>query len=180
MGGEVENVLVEDVVDVVESKVEEVVDVVESKDLVSVEDLVMEEEDSVVEKNVVDDAGATDGVDNVCMVLGDSMMAPMQSLAGPDTPSGPIQHQSTSDHSVPSGVEPNEGSNPSLRFRSYGLHVASQLDALGKVVQAKAFAKAVKADDADVLVYLWNDWVKALGVPNKQRNIAVSSAIDDS
>jgi hypothetical protein len=48
VGGEVEDVLVEDIVDVVESKVEEVVDVVESKDLVSVEDLVMEEEDSVV------------------------------------------------------------------------------------------------------------------------------------
>jgi len=55
------------------------------------------------------------------------------------------------------------------------LHIDSQRDALEKAVQAKVFAKAVKADDADVPVYLWNDWVKVSGVPEEQRDIALDA-----
>jgi hypothetical protein len=51
-----------------------------------------------------------------------------------------------------------------LRLGSYSLHIDSQLDSLEKVVQAKAFSKAVKVDDADVPIYLWNDWVRAPGI----------------
>ena len=65
--------------------------------------------------------------------------------------------------------------DPSLRFVSYGLHIDSQRDALEKAVQAKVFAKAVKADDADVPVYLWNDRVKVSGIPEEQRDIALDA-----
>jgi hypothetical protein len=52
---------------------------------------------------------------------------------------------------------------PMLRLGSYGLHIDSQLDSLEKVVQAKAFSKAVKSDDANVPNYLWNNQVRAPG-----------------
>jgi hypothetical protein len=41
-----------------------------------------------------------------------------------------------------------ENANKKLKMGSYGIHVDSQLEALGKVKEAKEFAKAVKADDA--------------------------------
>ncbi len=47
--------------------------------------------------------------------------------------------------------------NTSLCLGSYGIHIDSQHDSLEKVDKAKAFAKAVKADDAGVPVHLWND-----------------------
>ncbi len=63
--------------------------------------------------------------------------------------------------------------DPSLRFGSYGLHINSQREALEKVVQAKAFAKAVKANDADVPIYLWNNRVRASGVSKDWRDAAL-------
>ncbi len=66
--------------------------------------------------------------------------------------------------------------DPNLCFGSYGLHIDSQLDALEKVVQAKAFAKkAVKADDAEVPVHLWNNQIRVPGVPEEQRDIALNA-----
>ncbi len=50
--------------------------------------------------------------------------------------------------------------NPNLNIGSYGIHVDAQHDTLAKIVEAKAFAKAVKADDAEVPVYLWNNRIK--------------------
>ena len=52
----------------------------------------------------------------------------------------------------------------SLRFGSYGLHIDSQRDDLDKAVKEKAFAKANKANNADVPGYLCNNQVKAPGV----------------
>jgi hypothetical protein len=46
--------------------------------------------------------------------------------------------------------------DPKLKVGSYRLHVDSQHESLKKVVKAKAFAKAMKADDAEVPIYLWN------------------------
>ena len=48
-------------------------------------------------------------------------------------------------------------SDTSLRLGSYGIHIDSQRNSLEKVGEAKAFAKAVKADNAGVSVHLWND-----------------------
>ncbi len=50
--------------------------------------------------------------------------------------------------------------DPNLKIGSYGIHVDTQHGALVKIVEAKAFAKAVKADEAEVPVYLWNNWIK--------------------
>jgi hypothetical protein len=50
--------------------------------------------------------------------------------------------------------------NPNLKIGSYGIHFDAQQDLLAKIVEAKAFAKAVKADDAEVPVYLWNNRIK--------------------
>ena len=44
--------------------------------------------------------------------------------------------------------------NTSLRLGSYGIHIDSQHDSLEKLGEAKAFTKAVKADDAGVPVHL--------------------------
>ncbi len=63
--------------------------------------------------------------------------------------------------------------DPSLQFGSYGLHINLQREALEKVVQAKAFTKAVKANDADVPIYLWNDRVRASGVSKDWRDAAL-------
>ncbi len=50
--------------------------------------------------------------------------------------------------------------NPNLKIGSYGIHIDAQHNALAKIVEAKAFAKAIKADNAAVPVYLWNNRVK--------------------
>jgi hypothetical protein len=44
-----------------------------------------------------------------------------------------------------------------LEFGSCSVHVNAQQEALERVVNVKAFAKAVIADDAEVLVYIWNE-----------------------
>ncbi len=67
----------------------------------------------------------------------------------------------------------NFHAEPTLRLGSYGLHIDSQLDSLEKVVQAKAFSKAVKLDDANVPAYLWNDWVWAPGTTIKRQDWAL-------
>ena len=43
-----------------------------------------------------------------------------------------------------------------IKNGSFGIRIDAQLDALRKVKQAKEFAKATKADDAEIPVYLWN------------------------
>ena len=63
--------------------------------------------------------------------------------------------------------------DPSLKIGSYGIHVDAQLDSLEKVVQSKAFSKAVKADDADIPVQLWNSRVKVDGISDERRDWAL-------
>ena len=43
---------------------------------------------------------------------------------------------------------------------SYGILVDSQIKSLRKIKEAKEFAKAVKANDAEVPTQLWNDRIK--------------------
>ena len=62
----------------------------------------------------------------------------------------------------------------SLKFGSYGIHVDPQRDSLKKVAEAKEFAKAVKADDAEVPKHLWNDRIRCPpGVSREQRDVAL-------
>ena len=48
-----------------------------------------------------------------------------------------------------------------VRKGSFGLHIDTQRESLNKIKEAKEFAKAVKADDAEVPVYLWNERIKS-------------------
>ena len=48
-----------------------------------------------------------------------------------------------------------------MRKGSFGLHIDTQLESLNRIKEAKEFAKAVKADDAEVPVYLWNERIKS-------------------
>ena len=66
--------------------------------------------------------------------------------------------------------------DPSLHYGSYGIHVDAQLDSLQKIAEAKEFAKAVKADDAEVPKYLWNDRVRCPpDVTKAQRDVALEA-----
>jgi len=66
--------------------------------------------------------------------------------------------------------------DPSLHYSSYGVHMDAQLDSLQKIAEAKEFAKAVKADDAEVPKYLWNDRVRCPpDVTKAQRDIALEA-----
>ena len=53
---------------------------------------------------------------------------------------------------------------------SYGILVDSQIESLRKVREAKEFAKAVKADDAEVPTQLWNNRIKTKGVSQEKRD----------
>ena len=50
----------------------------------------------------------------------------------------------------------------------------SQHESLEKVVKAKAFAKAVKADNAEISIYLWNKRIIAPSVTQEQRDAALT------
>ncbi len=62
----------------------------------------------------------------------------------------------------------------SLEFGFYGMQLNTQQEALEKVVDAKAFAKAVKADDAEVPVHLWNERIRAPGVTITKWDVALT------
>ncbi len=62
----------------------------------------------------------------------------------------------------------NEKGNKSMKLGSYGIHVNAQLDSIRKIQEAKEFAKAVKADDAEIPVYLWNDRVNSPGITQER------------
>ncbi len=55
----------------------------------------------------------------------------------------------------------------------YGVHGDAQCESLCLVEEAKAFAKAVKADDAEIPIHLWNDQVNAPGIPQEKRDNAL-------
>jgi hypothetical protein len=50
------------------------------------------------------------------------------------------------------------------KIGSYDILGDAQLESLQRIEEAKEFAKAVKADDPEIPVHLWNDRVKALGI----------------
>jgi hypothetical protein len=56
-----------------------------------------------------------------------------------------------------------------LKMGSYGIHVDSQIDSLRKVKEAKDFAKAVKADDAEIPLWLWNDRIRSENASQEER-----------
>ncbi len=69
----------------------------------------------------------------------------------------------------------NLRADPNLKIGSYGIDVDAQHNALAKIVEAKAFAKAFKADDAEVPVYLWNNPIKTLSsITEAQRDKALN------
>jgi hypothetical protein len=60
-----------------------------------------------------------------------------------------------------------------LQMGSFDIHMDSQLETLRKVQEAKEFAKAMKADDTDIPIQLWNDRVMSDGIPQGSRDIAL-------
>ncbi len=65
-------------------------------------------------------------------------------------------------------------SDTTLQIGSYGIHIDVQHNALSKIVKAKAYAKAVKSDDATVPVHLWNKRVRTLGISETRREKALN------
>jgi hypothetical protein len=60
------------------------------------------------------------------------------------------------------------------KMGSYWVHGNAQSESLLLIKEAKAFVKAVKAGDVEVLEHLWNDWVKVVArVPKKARDTAL-------
>ncbi len=57
---------------------------------------------------------------------------------------------------------------------SYGMHGNVQWESLCLIEEAKAFAKVVKADDAEVPTHRWNDQVSMTRMANKQRDKALT------
>jgi hypothetical protein len=60
------------------------------------------------------------------------------------------------------------------KMGSYGVHGDAQRESLRLVEEAKAYARAVKADDAEVPTHLWDDRVNATDVPKRQKVKALS------
>ncbi len=61
-----------------------------------------------------------------------------------------------------------------LKMGLYGMQVDSQLESLRKIKEAKEFSKAVKADDAKIPVYLWNDRIRSPGILKDRRDTALA------
>ena len=53
---------------------------------------------------------------------------------------------------------------------SFGIRMDSQLHSLRRVKEEKEFAKAVKSDDAEVPIYLWNERVDIPTFTNEKRD----------
>ena len=56
---------------------------------------------------------------------------------------------------------------------SYRVHGDAQRKSLCLLEEAKAFARAVNADDAEIPIHLWNDCVKAPGISKERRDNAL-------
>ncbi len=65
-------------------------------------------------------------------------------------------------------------SNSTLKLGLYGIHIDSRHNSLEKVIKAKAFAKAIKADNVEVPVHLFNDSVRTPGIKDAQRDVALN------
>ena len=62
-----------------------------------------------------------------------------------------------------------------LKLGSYGVHIDAQLESVEKVDEAKAYAKAVKADDMEVPLHLWNKRIRSPGVTREKRDAALTA-----
>jgi len=60
------------------------------------------------------------------------------------------------------------------KIGSYGILGDAQLEFLRRIEEAKDYAKAVKADDVDIPVHLWNDRVKAPGISKEKQDAALT------
>ena len=58
---------------------------------------------------------------------------------------------------------------------SFGVLMDSQVHALRRIQEEKRYAKAVKADDAEVPLHLWNDRVTIPGFSDKRRDAALAA-----
>ena len=56
---------------------------------------------------------------------------------------------------------------------AYGVHEGAQRESLCLVEESKEFARAVKSDDAEIPIHLWNDRVRAPGVSKERRDKAL-------
>jgi hypothetical protein len=65
-------------------------------------------------------------------------------------------------------------SKTTLQIGFYGIHIDAQHVTLSKIVKAKAYAKAVKSNDATVPVHLWNKRVRTLGILETRRDKALN------
>ena len=61
------------------------------------------------------------------------------------------------------------------KLGSYGIHGDAQRELFLKVEEAKEFAKTVKADDAEIPLFLWNNRIKAPGVTKERRDTTLDS-----
>ena len=57
----------------------------------------------------------------------------------------------------------------------FGTHIDTQRLALWSVVEAKDYAKAVKADDAGIPLHLWNDRITLAGVSSEVIGVALTA-----
>jgi hypothetical protein len=62
-----------------------------------------------------------------------------------------------------------------LKLGSYGVHLDAQLESVEKVDEAKAYTKAVKADDAEVPLHLWNKRTRSPGVTREKQDAALTA-----
>ncbi len=62
-----------------------------------------------------------------------------------------------------------------LKLGSYGVHMDAQLKAVEKVDKAKAYTKAVKADDTEVPLHLWNERIRSTGVTPEKQDAALTA-----
>jgi hypothetical protein len=58
---------------------------------------------------------------------------------------------------------------------SFGTHIDAQRTVLWTVFEAKDYAKAVKADDAGILLHLWNDCIFLAGVTSEVIGVALAA-----
>jgi hypothetical protein len=64
-------------------------------------------------------------------------------------------------------VELGQGS-AKQKIGLYRVHVDAQYKSLVRIEEAKAFAKAVKADDAEIPKHLWNNLIMMGPAPKEQ------------
>jgi hypothetical protein len=101
----------------------------------------------------------------------DSWLQPRYAT-GPGNPNGlaPDQDDPFGDIRKTIAASRSRGS----KIGSYGILGDAQLESLRRIEEAKEYAKAVRSDDADIPVHLWNDRVRAPGISKEKRDAALT------